>query len=213
MSDSAGIGMWLAGENYGPALPPLHLYQLKAPLKIHPCLTALGKGPSLMFNLRTGECAAMAEDRQLVELHGIRREPATHPRVQQLYLIMDRSPWFTLCENEEGVTIGDIINAVARDYRKFITTDEWARLTPVQQERIRRSALSGEYARQEQHLQQYHRETQPPQNALVLDNRPYRRSLWLMESYFVEHWEQNEKLAQARLGFSSPDVLVMIMGS
>jgi len=62
-----------------------------------------------------GECAAMGEDRTMIELHGLRKEPATHPRVQQLYLIMDRSPWFTLCENDEGVTVGDIVNAVARE--------------------------------------------------------------------------------------------------
>jgi len=38
-------------------------------------------------------------------------------------------------------------------------------------------------------------------------------AVWLMDSYFVDHWEHNEKLAQSRLGFDSPDILVMFMGS
>lgn len=51
-------------------------------------------------------------------------EPATLPRVQQLIIITEISPWCTIVKNERGVTMNDVCTAVwkecARSLPRFI---------------------------------------------------------------------------------------------
>ena len=39
-------------------------------------------------------------------------EPATMPRVQQLIILSEFTPWCTLVNNPNGVTLGDVITRV-----------------------------------------------------------------------------------------------------
>ena len=42
-------------------------------------------------------------------------EPATLPRVQELVIITDHSPWCTIVKNPEGVTLGDVFGTLWRE--------------------------------------------------------------------------------------------------
>jgi hypothetical protein len=42
-------------------------------------------------------------------------EPATLPRVQELIVITEHSPWCTFVKNETGVTLGDITNQMTKE--------------------------------------------------------------------------------------------------
>jgi hypothetical protein len=42
-------------------------------------------------------------------------EPATLPRVQQLIIISDQSPWCTIVTNERGVTMSDVCSVVWKE--------------------------------------------------------------------------------------------------
>lgn len=109
-------------------LPQLQLYQLRAQLRVHPVLERKRKDFNFVFNIksgafravaarrlawliaRAGEAGGMSDSRASVPLGPMADAPATHPRVQQLYIITDKSPWYTLVENKDGVTVGDVIN-------------------------------------------------------------------------------------------------------
>lgn len=43
-------------------------------------------------------------------------EPAVLPRVDQLHIISEFSPWCTTVKNEQGVTLGDVCSTVWRGY-------------------------------------------------------------------------------------------------
>jgi len=43
-------------------------------------------------------------------------EPAVLPRVNQLYIISEFSPWCTTVKNEQGVTLGDVCTTIWREY-------------------------------------------------------------------------------------------------
>lgn len=132
-------------------LPQLQLYQLRAQLRINPILERKTKDFNLTFDVRTGafradrssssrcpqmltrasgEAGGLTAGRLPVELAGHRMEPATHPRVQQLYLITNRSPWYTLIENKDGVTVGDVFNQVTLEYVLSIPRPSTRRSSP-----------------------------------------------------------------------------------
>jgi len=68
----------------------LDIHDDKAPLKLH---------------IATGFVSG--KDGQPQEVH-TKDEPATLPRVNQLILISQLSPWCTIVEREGGVTVGDV---------------------------------------------------------------------------------------------------------
>jgi len=43
-------------------------------------------------------------------------EPATLPRVAQIIIITQYSPWCTIVKNDKGVTNEDVINALWKEY-------------------------------------------------------------------------------------------------
>lgn len=47
-------------------------------------------------------------------------EPATLPRVQEIVIITEHSPWCTIVRNDDGVTLGDVCNQLWKEYVLFI---------------------------------------------------------------------------------------------
>ncbi|KZV84876.1 hypothetical protein EXIGLDRAFT_676680 [Exidia glandulosa HHB12029] len=210
------LGVWAAGDGYGPVLPQQMLYQLRATLRIHPVLEGKRKDFHLAFDIRTGEAGALNNNsnvRSAQELGPLRDAPATHPRVEQLYLITNKSPWYTLVENKKGVTVGDVISQITVDYRKYVTEWEWTQLSAFVQERMRRAAITAE---QEEHDAYYTAgrpaPPAPPAGAIIpSEGRAYRRFLWLKENTWLEVLTHDDKLVEHRFGFKAPDCLVMVM--
>jgi hypothetical protein len=86
-------------------------------------------------------------------------EPATLPRVSQLIIITEISPWCTIVKNERGVTMNDVCTAVWKECvysltlsvfmlmsgtksytENFVTDPEFAALPPRLQEQVKRMA-------------------------------------------------------------------------
>lgn len=65
----------------------------------------------------TGGFHPNARDRDLA--FTAKDEPATLPRVEQLIIITEISPWCTVVKNERGVTLGDICTAVYKECLTF----------------------------------------------------------------------------------------------
>jgi hypothetical protein len=57
---------------------------------------------------------ADARDRELAFTG--KDEPATFPRVSQLYILTRHSPWVTEVKNERGVTSSDILTTLWKEY-------------------------------------------------------------------------------------------------
>jgi hypothetical protein len=77
------------------------LYLLQPELVLHPILTMSHPGFHLVFNLQTGQTGGFnpgARDEDLP--FTAKEEPATLPRVQELILITENSPWCTIIKNE-----------------------------------------------------------------------------------------------------------------
>ncbi|EJD49056.1 hypothetical protein AURDEDRAFT_112768 [Auricularia subglabra TFB-10046 SS5] len=207
------LGIWAAGDGYVPVLPQLQLYQLRAQLRVHPILERKRGDFHLSFNLRTGEAGGFNNARQPLELGALREAPATHPRVQQLYLVTDKSPWYVPVHNAAGITVGDIINAIAKEYRRYITEWEWSQLSVYNQERVRRAAIVEEQRDIDPYYTRGAPPPAPPEGAIIpTEGRAYKRSLWLREYHYLELLTHDDKLVEQRFGFKSPDTLVMIMG-
>jgi hypothetical protein len=62
---------------------------------------------------QTGGFNPDARDRDLP--FTAKEEPATLPRVQQLIIITEISPWCTIVKNERGVTMNDVCTAVWKE--------------------------------------------------------------------------------------------------
>jgi hypothetical protein len=85
----------------GPVLSQTDLYLLQPELVLHPILTMSHPGFHLVFNLQTGQTGGFnpgARDEDLP--FTAKEEPATLPRVQELILITENSPWCTIIKNE-----------------------------------------------------------------------------------------------------------------
>lgn len=66
---------------------------------------------------QTGGFNADARDRDLP--FTAKDEPATLPRVQQLVIITDMSPWCTIVKNENGVTMSDVCTKIWKECVRF----------------------------------------------------------------------------------------------
>ena len=54
-------------------------------------------------------------------------EPATLPRVQELVVICESSPWCTIVKNERGVTLGDVCTTIWKECARFLCdTSVWS---------------------------------------------------------------------------------------
>ncbi|RDB19351.1 hypothetical protein Hypma_013674 [Hypsizygus marmoreus] len=196
------VGKWAAGGSYGPVLSQTELYLLQTDLELHPIL--LGKHPSftLAFSVQSGNASGFNSDSRDRELpFAAKDEPATLPRVSQLYIITPQSPWCTVVKNEKGVTMNDICQAVWKDYAEnYVTDTEFASVSPRLQEHIKRMATNN---LMNANGQWGYYTPQPPQV-----NR-FKRVDWLRERIFFESLRRHDSYAVQRLGFKAPNIFVM----
>ncbi|KAF8823738.1 hypothetical protein HHX47_DHR9000236 [Lentinula edodes] len=88
---------------------------------------------------QTGGFNPDARDRDLA--FTAKDEPATLPRVSQLIIITEISPWCTIVKNERGVNLGDVCSQIWKDYSDHHVTDaEFASLPPRLQDQVKRTA-------------------------------------------------------------------------
>jgi hypothetical protein len=119
------------------------LYLLGTELTLHPILAGTEAKFHLVFNVQTGSFLfsshSSAHQRLTIKTLGgggdhlgqtggynadnrdrdlpfsQKDEPATLPRVQQMYIISDLSPWCTTVKNDKGVTLGDICQQIWKE--------------------------------------------------------------------------------------------------
>ncbi|KAK0191786.1 hypothetical protein F5146DRAFT_1198355 [Armillaria mellea] len=108
--------------------------------------TLRGKSPKfqlVVFNLSNGPSMLTRSLRQWLIWHSggfnpdqrdadltfnAKDEPATLPRIQQLYIITDITPWCTTVKNDRGVTMNDICHAKRCGESKYSwSSSRWAR--------------------------------------------------------------------------------------
>lgn len=116
----------------GPVLSTTELYLLNPDLEINPILTSSTNSFQLIFNIATGAplmssmalnsylCIgqtvgfnADARDRDLP--FTAKDEPATLPRVDEIIIITELSPWCTIVKNPQGVTMNDICSTIWKE--------------------------------------------------------------------------------------------------
>ncbi|KAF9808548.1 hypothetical protein IEO21_07840 [Rhodonia placenta] len=199
MTDS--VGKWAVGNSYGPVLTQTDLYMLDGvDLELHPILSATDGGFQLIFNIVTGSTtgySADARDRDIP--FTAKDEPATLPRVDQLIIVTDLSPWCTIVKNPQGVTLSDVCTTLWRDYTDNAVTDkELEVLPPRVQDQIKRfasgTASSGWSA--------YY---SPAPTAVPR----LKRADWLRERQYFEKLHKRDSYVKQRLGYSAPNIFVL----
>ncbi|TFY77243.1 hypothetical protein EWM64_g6769 [Hericium alpestre] len=199
----ASIDRWAAGHSYGPVLSQTDLYMLNTDLELHPILTRGAPGFSLVFDLCTGSTGGFNEqfaDRDLP--FTAKDEPATLPRVQEIIIITEHSPWCTTIRNENGVTLGDVCDRMYKDYTEnLITEAEIASCSGRVQENIKRAAQINVQSAWPAQPQFY--SPAPPTPGR------YRRVDWLRDRHFFESVTKDDGYAVSRLGFRAPNIFVM----
>ncbi|KAJ7272840.1 hypothetical protein C8J57DRAFT_1315320 [Mycena rebaudengoi] len=200
MADS--VGKWAAGAFYGPVLSQTDLYLLNTELELHPIMANSHGSFHLVFSLITGQTGGFNPDARDRDLQFTAKdEPATLPRVSQLVIITEISPWCTIVKNDRGVTMNDVCTAVWKDYTEnFVTDPEFAALPPRLQEQVKRMAAHNNQAGQ---WAGYYAHTPP-----VAPNR-YRRVDWLRERTFFEGLRKSDAYSLSRLGYKAPNIFVM----
>ncbi|KAJ7253313.1 hypothetical protein B0H12DRAFT_1116564 [Mycena haematopus] len=194
------VGKWAAGPAYGPVLSQTDLYLLNTELELNPVLANTHATFHLVFNLITGQTGGFNPDARDRDLQFTAKdEPATLPRVQQLIIITEISPWCTIVKNEAGVTMNDVCTAVWKDYEAYVTDPEFGALPPRLQEQVKRMAAHNSQASQ---WAGYYG------TPAAVPNR-YKRVDWLRERVFFEGLRKSDGYAKSRLGFKAPNIFVM----
>ncbi|TFK67134.1 hypothetical protein BDN72DRAFT_888970 [Pluteus cervinus] len=195
------VGKWAAGASYGPVLTQTDLYLLNTDLQLNPILAGQSDF-HLVFNLVTGQTGGFnAESRDRDLPFTAKDEPATLPRVQELIIITELTPWCTIVKNENGVTISDVCTKVWKDYTEnYVTDAEFNALPPRLQEQVKRIAL---------HNQQVGAQGWNAYYAPAVHPGRYRRVDWFRERSFFEGLKREDAYAVAKLGFRAPNIFVM----
>ncbi|KAF5386766.1 hypothetical protein D9615_002008 [Tricholomella constricta] len=224
------INKWAAGASYGPVLSQTDLYLLQTDLELHPILQGKQGNFTLVFNIMSGHTGGYnteSRDRDLP--FAAKDEPATMPRVSQLIIITEHSPWCTIVKNERGVTMHDICQKVWSEcvrpsavipgflkgsngaalgvgsYADHNVTDaEFASIPPRLQEQIKRIAANYNAANAPAgpYAGYYTPAVPPPQ---------LKRVNWLREKVYFEALHRNDAYAISRLGFKAPNIFVMLL--
>ncbi|KAM6500984.1 hypothetical protein JOM56_003998 [Amanita muscaria] len=191
------VDRWSPGASYGPILSQTDLYLLKPDLEIHPIL-ANQHSFHLSFNLVTGQTGG---DQPNVPFER-KDEPATIPRVTQIYIITQLSPWCTTITNERGVTMADVCTTVWKDYTDHHVADpEMAALPQRVQEQVKRAAMNNLASSTQSNPGGWYHPVAPPTR--------YKRVDWLRERIYFEGLRKDDGYVQSRLGFKAPNVFVM----
>ncbi|KAI0738011.1 hypothetical protein C8Q80DRAFT_291798 [Daedaleopsis nitida] len=201
------IGKWAPGSSYGPVLSQTDLYLLGTELELNPILANTSESFQLIFNLQTGQTGGYnheARDRDIP--FTAKEEPATMPRVDELIIITEYSPWCTIIKNTQGVTLNDICTQLFKEYsEKMVTEKEFDSLPPRLQEQVRRYAQSAAGGGGGGGWQQYY---SPP-----VAPTQFRRVDWLRERVFFDKLSRKDGYAKARLGFSAPNIFVLSLSN
>ncbi|KAJ7596028.1 hypothetical protein C8J56DRAFT_923867 [Mycena floridula] len=197
-------GRWAPGLSYGPILTQRDLYLLGTQPELHPILANTHPGFRLVFSLLDGITRGTHPSASSGSSPDIpftaKDEPATLPRVDTLIIITESSPWCTIVKNERGVTLGDVVTGIFKDYSEnFITDNEFGALPGRFQDQIRRTAAHS----QPQGNWGYYTPggTQGPGR--------YRRFDWLRDRSWFDGLRRQDNFAMSRLGFKAGNVFVM----
>ncbi|KAF8528157.1 hypothetical protein BU17DRAFT_81390 [Hysterangium stoloniferum] len=192
---------WSTGQDYGIILSRTDLYLLQAELEIHPVLHGTFS-QSLIFNFVTGQSGLF--DPQGADLPFPQQdEPATLPRVEELILISELSPWCIKVVNRDGVTVENVLGAMFMAYDKPMTTEEVNKLPVRTQQQIRRSAATN------RPTQTWER----PPMGVNPDTLQLKRSDYLRTMVFFDRLEKKDSYIKQRLGFNAPNIFVMYLNS
>ncbi|KAI0344989.1 hypothetical protein BDW22DRAFT_1325595 [Trametopsis cervina] len=198
------IGKWAAGASYGPVLSQTDLYLLNIELELNPVLAGTSSAFQLQFNLSTGQMNgfnAEARDHDLPFLP--KDEPATLPRVSEVLVITEISPWCSIIKNPQGVTVGDITQALWKEYTEnYVTDKEFETLTPRVQEHIKRLAASNAATASGMYAGYFSPATMPSR---------FRRADWLRDKLFFDRMTRKDPYVKSRLGFTAPNIFVMAL--
>ncbi|KAH8100323.1 hypothetical protein BXZ70DRAFT_183977 [Cristinia sonorae] len=196
----ASVGMWAAGPGYGPVLSQTDLYLLGCELKLHPILKGESESFQLSFNIATGAAVGTNHEQRDRDLQfEAKEEPATLPRVKELMIITEVTPWCTIVRNENGVTLDDVCSTLFREYTENdLTTKEFEGLPPRLQDMIRRYAAS-----QQAHSGGW------PYGQVPSQPPPLRRVDLLREKIWFDRLDTNPRYTESRLGFSAPNIFIL----
>jgi len=178
-------------------------------LELNPILTHSLKSFHLVFNLSNGTPGGFDNADPQKDLPFTQGdEPATIPRVEELYIISKLSPWVTTIKAsnpKRGVSLQDIIATTWSTYGENMITDaEWNSLGVREQERARRAAINNQMMAQNPGYGGY-----PYGSPSVNPNQKLRRADWLRDKIFFDGLEQDDDYSLKRLGFKAPNVFVM----
>ncbi|KAI0034996.1 hypothetical protein K488DRAFT_44311 [Vararia minispora EC-137] len=200
--NSAYVNKWSAGADYGPVLTQTDLYLLKPKVQINPILTREGTSFSVVFDIATGSATGFNDQSPGDFPFTQGAEPATLPRMKELYIISPESPWCTTVRNDGGVTLQDVFSAVWKDYTEHPITDaEIAACPPRVQEVIKRYSMSSQQAAYQIYS------PAPPRLRRIGESSPPVD--WLRDRHMFDSMSINDVYAEQRLGFSAPNVLFM----
>jgi len=206
-----GLGdkKWSSGVSYGPVLTQTDLYILRQPIELNPILRRDGGAVQLHFSVSGPNLEAALPDGTPVDVATVREEPATLPRVTQMYIICRASPWCTLVKNDNGVTVGDFLTQLVKDYvENFVTDTEMDLLGTSSSRRaqqVRHQAASTAAQVQAQTGWGNYGYSPAVDPASV---RP-RRCDWLLERQFFENLEHEPRFIQERLNFTAANVFII----
>jgi len=200
----AVVSKWAAGIGYGPVLSQTDLYLLNTELQLNPIMAGGYPGFHLMFNLVTGSTGGFNPNDREQDIPFLQKdEPATLPRVQDLIIITESSPWCTIVHNDRGVTMGDVCSTIWKEYTEnYVTEAEFNCLPPRLQEQVKRAASHNNSSGAAWNMY-YH--TPAP-------NR-YKRVDWLRDKYYFEGLSKKDNYSLQRLGFRAPNVFVLSLAS
>ena len=200
----ADIGKWTPGSSYGPVLTQTDLYLLQTELQLNPILEG-NSSFHLLFNIRDGQTGGFnPEDRGHDLPFTAKDEPATLPRVTDLIIICELTPWCTMVHNDRGVTMSDVCTSLWKEYTEnFISEAEFGCLAPRVQEQVKRTASHGQGGGNWGGM--YYTPSSAP-------NR-YRRVDWLRDKVYFETLQRKDSYAISRLGFKAPNIFVMSLTS
>lgn len=194
------VGKWSPGASYGPVLSQTDLYLLNVDLELHPILADTSDSFQFMFNLSTGQTGGFNHGSDAEQPFTARDEPATLPRVEDLIIITESSPWCTIVRNPAGVTLGDVCTTLWKDYADNAVTDkEFESLPPRMQDQVRRFASGGGASNG---WSQYYSPQTPTPNR-------FRRTDWLRERVYFNKLMRVDSYSRQRLGYAAPNIFTM----
>jgi len=204
MADS--VGKWAPGPSYGPVLSQTDLYLLgDVELELNPILSATFEPFQLVFNMAAGRPSGFNSEARDQDLPFTPKdEPATLPRVDQLIIITEISPWCTIVKNPGGVTLNDICTSLHKEYTEnYVTDKELESLPPRQQDQIRRFATVA--ASNQMGNYYYSPAAQAPSR--------YKRVDWLRERVWFDKLARKDHYVKQRLGYTAPNIFVLQLGN